>query len=177
MLTTKFNYNAVTAADYLKKQPKLMVTYNNPKSKYCGTKTTLDKIAGYDDAGNPSYLTISPSGAVQGWVSHSTYTGFIYTDLFSTLNAQGGDTTPVGSYETGKSAYGCYDMAGNVWNWCDTTIVAQNGAERGRTVNEIRGGSWYATGRSCCSVAIGEGRAASGAYNTVGFRVAMLPAK
>ena len=28
-----------------------------------------------------------------------------------------GDTTKVGSYEGGKSSYGAYDMAGNVWEW------------------------------------------------------------
>ena len=29
-----------------------------------------------------------------------------------------GDTTPVDRYEKGKSAYGLYDMAGNVYQWC-----------------------------------------------------------
>jgi formylglycine-generating enzyme required for sulfatase activity len=29
----------------------------------------------------------------------------------------GGKTTPVGQYESGKSFYGAYDMAGNVWEW------------------------------------------------------------
>lgn len=174
-LITKFNCNAVTAAFYLQNHPKMAVTYDNPKSKYVGTKTTVDQIAGYDESGHATVLAVGPSGMVRGWVSHSTYTGFIYTDLFTSLNKAGGNTSAVGSYENGKSVYGCYDMAGNVWNWCDTKIVATNGAEKGKTVNEIRGGSWYATARSCQSASIDEGRAAMGAYNTVGFRIVMLP--
>ncbi|HEY5599842.1 MAG TPA: formylglycine-generating enzyme family protein, partial [Candidatus Manganitrophaceae bacterium] len=30
-----------------------------------------------------------------------------------------GDTTPVGAFEAGKSPYGLYDMAGNVYEWVD----------------------------------------------------------
>ena len=30
-----------------------------------------------------------------------------------------GDTSIVGSYESGKSVYGVYDLAGNVWEWVD----------------------------------------------------------
>jgi formylglycine-generating enzyme required for sulfatase activity len=177
VLTTRCNYNAVVAAKYLKESPKKEVAYTKKSVKYSGTRTTVDRIAAYDEQGNPTYLSISANGSVRGWVAHGTNTGFIGTDLFASLNDAGGNTTAVGSYETGKSGYGCHDMAGNLWNWCETTIKATNGAEKGQTVNEIRGGSWYATGRSCQSVSIGEGRAASGAYNTVGFRIAMIPAR
>ncbi|WP_299490891.1 SUMF1/EgtB/PvdO family nonheme iron enzyme [Acaryochloris sp. IP29b_bin.137] len=31
-----------------------------------------------------------------------------------------GGTTPVGHYPQGQSAYGCYDLLGNVWEWTDT---------------------------------------------------------
>lgn len=177
-LVSKFRYNAVTAQNLLSAEPKREVIYDNAKSPYHGQKMTLDKLVAYGKDGRETTFSVSSNGSVRGWVSHDTWTGFIYTDLFHSLTATGGDTSPVGSYESGKSGYGCYDMAGNVWNWCDTLITATNGAEKGKQVNEIRGGSWYANGNSCKSVSIGEGRAGKGAYNTVGFRIAMqLPDK
>lgn len=175
VLTSKCNFNAVLAAECLTDHPKLETAYTSKSARYGGQKTTVEKIAAYDDAGNATPLSIGPGGQVRGWVAHSTNTGFIGTELFARISAAGGHTTPVGRYESGKSGYGCYDMAGNVWNWCDTKIIATNGAEKGKNVHEIRGGSWYATGSSCKSVGIGEGRAPSGAYNTVGFRIIMLP--
>lgn len=61
------------------------------------------------------------------------------------------DTTPVGSYEAGRSPYGLYDMAGNVWEWTSDwysvhyyeTSPAANpaGAESG-LFRTLRGGSW-----------------------------------
>jgi formylglycine-generating enzyme required for sulfatase activity len=172
-LVTKFRYNAVTALSLLSSEPNREVTYDNSKSPYHGKKTTMEKLVAYGKDGRETTFSVSNNGSVRGWVNHDTWTGFIYTDVFHSLTATGGDTSAVGSYEAGKSGYGCYDMAGNVWNWCDTIITATNGAEKGKQVNEIRGGSWYANGNSCKSVSIGEGRAGKGAYNTVGFRIAM----
>jgi formylglycine-generating enzyme required for sulfatase activity len=64
-------------------------------------------------------------------------------------------------------------MAGNAYEWTSTLIIATNGAERGKEVNEVRGGSWYSTGRSGMSLGTGEGRARGMGYHSVGFRIAM----
>ena len=94
-----------------------------------------------------------------------------YTDLFCTISRSGGFTTAVDRYPEGKSPYGCFDMAGNTWEWTSTRIVAAKGAERGKTVNVIRGGSWDADKDSCRTCYRGEGRRAQGCYNSVGFRL------
>jgi formylglycine-generating enzyme required for sulfatase activity len=65
-----------------------------------------------------------------------------------------GDTTAVGSYESGKSAYGAYDMAGNVWEWVadwfqdnyyvslGNSAVNPQGPSNGQD-KVLRGGSFY----------------------------------
>ena len=63
-------------------------------------------------------------------------------------------TTPVGSYEAGKSPYGAYDMAGNVWEWVadwyDATYYRRSPARNPQgptsgTQVVLRGGSWLYT--------------------------------
>jgi formylglycine-generating enzyme required for sulfatase activity len=72
-----------------------------------------------------------------------------YTD---DSNACVGGTSKVGSFEAGKSPYGVYDMAGNVWEWVGdwysetyykSSISSSNpqGPDFGRA-HVARGGSW-----------------------------------
>jgi formylglycine-generating enzyme required for sulfatase activity len=84
----------------------------------------------------------------------------------------GAPTTPVGSYPTGVSAYGAYDMAGNAFEWTSSLVIATIGGEAGALCNCVRGGSWYASARSGGTGYRGEGRDGSGGYPTIGFRIA-----
>lgn len=160
-MTSRCNYNGVVAAYCLKNYGSTLVTYNNPQSTLFNTKVRLDSI-----------LSISTNGVVSGWVDHTTYTGFLYTDLYDQVASNGGYTSSVGAYTMGVSEHGCYDMGGDAWSWTSSLITATNGAESGQIVNAVRGGSWYATLSSCKSTYRGEGRQASGGYATIGFRVA-----
>lgn len=159
VLITKFNYNAVVAAEVLK-TPDRMATYNHEKSTRYGEQDKISDI-----------ISVNATGGVSGWVDHTNYLGFIYTDIFSEINDAGGNTCAVDAYPEGVTWCGCYNMCGNCWEWTSTVEVAQNGAEKGQAVNVIRGGSWYANASSCRASFRGEGRKSSSAYNTVGLRL------
>jgi serine/threonine-protein kinase len=64
-----------------------------------------------------------------------------------------GDTSPVGSYEGGKSIYGVYDMVGNVNEWVSSLPMgypydADDGREdlSASGARVLRGGSWFIQG-------------------------------
>ena len=106
------------------------------------------------------------------WANHggnATRGYFLQTDLYAQLAALGGNTTPGGSYPA--TPLGLYDMAGNCWDLTSSVILANNGLEMGVECYAVRGGSWYATGRSCTMTYRGEGRKDHPSA-TVGFRVA-----
>jgi formylglycine-generating enzyme required for sulfatase activity len=67
-------------------------------------------------------------------------------------NQEIGDTVEAGNYEGGKSPYGLYDMAGNVWEWVadyysheyyqSSPLSNPPGPDSGQE-HVLRGGSWY----------------------------------
>jgi formylglycine-generating enzyme required for sulfatase activity len=59
-----------------------------------------------------------------------------------------GESMPVGTFEQGKSPYGAYDMAGNVFEWTADCFKAYPGNQHqdenyGEKAKVVRGGSWY----------------------------------
>lgn len=59
-----------------------------------------------------------------------------------------GDTTPVGAFPQGVSAYGTYDMSGNVWEWTSSWYTPHPGNTRitenyGEKYKVLKGGSWW----------------------------------
>ncbi len=89
---------------------------------------------------------------------------------------------PVGSYPNGMSPFGCYDMAGNAYDWCSDWFhidtykysPADNpmGAVDGRR-KVIRGGSWQPRGEFAARCANRAAQEPARANHNIGFRIAI----
>jgi iron(II)-dependent oxidoreductase len=80
-------------------------------------------------------------------------------------STQLGGTRSVGSIDNGKSPFGVYDMAGNVWEWVDGWYDKEKG------MRLLKGGSWL-TPRESLRSAARLGDDGKGRYNDFGFRCA-----
>jgi serine/threonine-protein kinase len=90
------------------------------------------------------------------------------------------DTTPVGSYEGGKSTYGAYDMAGNAWEWVNdwysetyykTSPLSNPSGPDAGDVRVLRGGAYSGSDRYLRSASRDWYNPMSANFN-IGFRCA-----
>ena len=96
------------------------------------------------------------------------YTGGYSVTQSSSYSFSQNYLTAVGSFTNSASAYGAFDMAGDVWNWNDAVISS---SYRG-----CRGGSWLDFSSSLASsYRNGYHYSPSDEYSDVGFRVANAP--
>ncbi|MDQ7799333.1 MAG: SUMF1/EgtB/PvdO family nonheme iron enzyme [Candidatus Edwardsbacteria bacterium] len=93
------------------------------------------------------------------------------------------NTSPVGSFSSGVSPYGCFDMAGNLWEWCadwyggkyDKKMTSRNPTGPSSGIYRVlRGGSYFDSGSNreeTYCVAYHLGCKSGDNHNSNGFRV------
>ena len=125
-------------------QPIVGVTWEDAQAycKWAGlrlpTEAEWEKAAGWDEEKKQKRRW--PWGAAEPGTGHANFGNKV------------GRTSPVGSYPSGGSAYGCLDLAGNVREWLQdwfddeyyTSAPAKNpgGPSKG-TMKAVRGGSFF----------------------------------
>jgi formylglycine-generating enzyme required for sulfatase activity len=158
-------YNASTYAQH----PVVYVNWNMAKN-YCEWRDArLPTEAEWEKAARSAKAFTYPWG--EG----------IYCSRANYQNSCVGGTTKVGSYKSGKSPYGMYDMAGNVWEWVNDWYDAKYyqsspssnplGPDSGVS-HVLRGGSWYNFYVNYARSANRDYKAPYYFNNSIGFRCA-----
>ncbi|MCC7188014.1 MAG: SUMF1/EgtB/PvdO family nonheme iron enzyme [Anaerolineales bacterium] len=134
----------------------------------------------------------SPSGRGDGGEGEGESLIYPWGNNFDTKNANTGeakigDTSDVGKFSPqGDSPYGCADMSGNVWEWCNDwfdekeyknrvdRITKDPQGPKDGTNRSLRGGSWSSNEEGARVAVRIFARPHSWNYD-LGFRVAALP--
>lgn len=140
----------------------------NMANTYCSwANRRLPTEAEWEKAARGPDISIYPFG------SNGPYSGLL------NYNSYVGDTTKVGNYPDGKSFYGAYDMAGNVWEWVNDWYDVYPGgnagasSDFGQKYRVLRGGSWLSAENDLRSASRGWSNSAFDNY--IGFRCARSP--
>jgi formylglycine-generating enzyme required for sulfatase activity len=159
----------------------------NDATNYCAKRTRQEAALGLIPAGSQYRLPTEAEWeyACRAWTSTRFYYGDDpgYADLDSYawyLDNSGERTHPVG--QKLPNGWGLYDMAGNVWQYCQDwygpypggSVTDPQGPGTG-SFHVIRGGGWYATGKGCRSAQRLNPHPMSSFNWSIGFRVVLAP--
>jgi formylglycine-generating enzyme required for sulfatase activity len=160
-------------------------------TNYCAILTQRELTAGRIPAGSAFRL---PTEAEWEFCCRAgTTTRFFYGDdpnyLQLTNHAWFSDNSDAQTHTVATkpgNAWGFFDMAGNVWQWCEDWYGAYPGGSvfdpTGASTNSgggrvLRGGSWIDEPRFCRSACrIGDDPSGNSLYENYGFRVVLAPA-
>jgi len=129
--------------------PVLYVDWNMANSYCSWAGRELPSEAQWEKAARGTDARVAGAGTYYPWGGTLDCS---YTNYYDNIKGKYcvGDTTVVKNYESGKSFYGAYDMAGNVWEWVSSLYQpypydANDGRENLSSSGSraLRGGSWY----------------------------------
>lgn len=128
------------------RKPVVGVTWENAKAYCAWLSKTLGKLYRLPYESEWEKAARGYDQRLYPWDEHN---GPISADLANYGNHVG-TTTDVDTYRNGVSYFGCYDMIGNVWEWCEDEYLSdyhvhrirQSGSSPGSSVHSLRGGAW-----------------------------------